>query len=167
MTEAEWLACDDPRPMLEHLRGRASDRKLRLFAVACCRRVWHLLADKAYWNTVLVAERFADGQAIQRELAAARALAEQVAMWGSEGGGPVGPLWEAGWYKSEQAGALANAQDPDAPAVLAFAAAQEKAEQIAELCLPWAVALGVEAAVLQWLLRDLLGPFPVRPLSPL
>ena len=35
MTEAEWLATADPRPMLEFLRGRASRRKLQLFGVAC------------------------------------------------------------------------------------------------------------------------------------
>jgi hypothetical protein len=35
MTEAEWLACTDPRPMLEYLRGRASERKLRLFYNCC------------------------------------------------------------------------------------------------------------------------------------
>ena len=37
MTEAEWLASDDPTPLLEYLRGEASDRKLRLYACACFR----------------------------------------------------------------------------------------------------------------------------------
>jgi hypothetical protein len=36
MTEAEWFACADPERMLGFLERRASDRKLRLFAVACC-----------------------------------------------------------------------------------------------------------------------------------
>jgi hypothetical protein len=38
VTEAKWLACTDAAPMLEFIRGRASDRKLRLFACGCVRR---------------------------------------------------------------------------------------------------------------------------------
>jgi hypothetical protein len=37
MTEAEWLAGADPTAMLTFVRPRASDRQLRLFAVACGR----------------------------------------------------------------------------------------------------------------------------------
>lgn len=35
MTEAEWLTSTDPAAMLAEVRGRVSDRKLRLFACAC------------------------------------------------------------------------------------------------------------------------------------
>ena len=36
MTEAEWLGCEDPKPMLLAIMDSGSGRKLRLFAVACC-----------------------------------------------------------------------------------------------------------------------------------
>jgi hypothetical protein len=71
MTEVEWLACTDPRPMLEFLRGRTSDRKLRLFACAYCRVVrgtWRLGPGPA----VAVAERYVDGLATDQDLAAER-----------------------------------------------------------------------------------------------
>ena len=45
MTEAEWLACENPRTMLEFLRATASDRKLRLFAAAAFRRLAASLPD--------------------------------------------------------------------------------------------------------------------------
>jgi hypothetical protein len=44
MTEQEWLACNDPDAMLALLRGKASDRKLRLFAVA----YWRLLDERRH-----------------------------------------------------------------------------------------------------------------------
>ena len=63
MTEAEWLACGDPKPMLRFLRGKASDRKLRLFAVAAC-RAWpvdnHPEGPEAVRRILLAAERLAD-----------------------------------------------------------------------------------------------------------
>jgi hypothetical protein len=70
MTEAEWLACDDPQPMLVFLRGIASDRKFRLFACACCRCIWHLIGP-AHRPVVEVAERYADRLASEDELHAA------------------------------------------------------------------------------------------------
>jgi hypothetical protein len=71
MTEQEWLACADPLPMLAFLRGQVSNRKLRLFAVACSRRAWHWLDDLGR-AAVEVAESYADARAGPGELRAAR-----------------------------------------------------------------------------------------------
>ena len=40
MNESAWLSSSDLTEMFSFLRGKVSDRKLRLFAVACCRAVW-------------------------------------------------------------------------------------------------------------------------------
>ena len=68
MTEDEWLNCADPTPMLEFLRGKASDRKLRLFIANYCRCNWHLFHDERCLNAIEVAELFSDGQIDYTEL---------------------------------------------------------------------------------------------------
>jgi hypothetical protein len=78
MTEAEWFACDDPKPMMRLLRESASDRKWRLFGCASCRHIWHLLAGGPSRAAVEVAELFADGAAGEEELRAAYRAAWEV-----------------------------------------------------------------------------------------
>src|SRR5437899_2745473 len=63
MTEAEWLAGVNPTPLLEHLEGRVSDRKYRLFVCACCRLIWPWLNDPRSREAIETSERFADGAA--------------------------------------------------------------------------------------------------------
>jgi hypothetical protein len=65
-TEAEWPSATDPAPLLEAIRGRTSDRKPRLLACACCRRIWDLLSELER-NGTDIAERYADGQASEDE----------------------------------------------------------------------------------------------------
>jgi hypothetical protein len=71
MTEADWQAGADPAPLLEYLGARATPRKLRLFAFALCRRRLGLVSNRHARTALEVCERFADGLADDRELAAA------------------------------------------------------------------------------------------------
>ena len=74
-----WVATRD---------GVLEDKTLRLFACFCARQIWPLLEDERSRNAVLVAEKFADGDATEDDLtaacAAARAAerdAEQASAW--------------------------------------------------------------------------------------
>lgn len=77
MTEQGWLACAEPERMLRFLRGRASDRKWRLFACACCRLIWEQIPDLRSRRAVEVAESFVDGAATAAELEQAHRLAAE------------------------------------------------------------------------------------------
>src|ERR1700722_12478055 len=68
MTENEWLTCTDPKPMLEFLRGKASDRKLRLFVCAVTRTAVTIRGRPWFQLAMGVAERFADGLATDAQL---------------------------------------------------------------------------------------------------
>ena len=73
MSEQEWLSCDDPAAMLDYLvltdgSTRINDRMLRLFACACCRRIWDKLTDARSREVVETVEQFADGAVSMTEL---------------------------------------------------------------------------------------------------
>lgn len=68
MTEQDWLTYPGFYAMFEYVRPSMSDRKLRLFGCACCRRIFHLMTDERSRRAVDVSERFADGGAEQTEL---------------------------------------------------------------------------------------------------
>jgi hypothetical protein len=142
MTEAEWAGCAEPGPMLAFLRGRASDRKLRLFACACCRTVQGFIPVGPCREAVEVALRYADGQATADELAAARSAAMAAA-------GHAGTHSAAAWAACETA-------NPSA-LLAARAAADEAREQVRR----FSPRAGEEEARAQAdLLRDIVGnPF--------
>jgi hypothetical protein len=98
MTEAEWQGCDNPWRMLDFLSARVSERKLRLFAVACCRQpaLFHFwrAQDEAAVHT---AEGYAEGQADLDQLRqAGRAAWSMGPAWCcAETGGAAARQWAA------------------------------------------------------------------------
>jgi hypothetical protein len=48
MTEEEWLICTEQRKLLEHLRGKASQRRFALFILDCAYRSWDVLQNDAH-----------------------------------------------------------------------------------------------------------------------
>jgi hypothetical protein len=97
MTEAVWLGDASPNLMMDFIhtslyelgdrererRSRSIKRKERLLGVACCRRIWSLIADDVR-HCVEIAERFADDAATSEDLRAAREKA--LAKWIPSGG---------------------------------------------------------------------------------
>jgi hypothetical protein len=156
ITEAEWLGCADPRPMHEAVRGTVSERKLRLFAVACCRGLGPLLKDPRITTGLDVADRYADGAATRADLEAALQGAARA---------------QRAQRRKALLYAYAAVKDACSPAGLALGAAEKSA---------WAAAAAADSratygerlrqtrpdlyASLAALLRDVLGN-PFRPVA--
>lgn len=145
--------CIDPEPMLEPLRGWASDRKLRLFACACCRRVWNALTNESGRYAIEVVERFVDGLASNEEVEAASTAAKPAS--------PT-PLMDI-WLMPPVYAAIGEAT------LAAARAADLAAARTACIDYPWEVCKGlfegVRAGERRWqaaLLRDIIGN-PFRP----
>jgi hypothetical protein len=73
-TRVEWESGVDPDRLLSIVRGQASDRKLRLFACACCRRFVDQLDHEHDRLAVRVGERIADAGVDGQEHEEARLL---------------------------------------------------------------------------------------------
>src|SRR5579883_2067273 len=81
MTDDQWQQCTIPSIMITRLddSGLLSERKARLFAIACCRASWRLFNAKALQRTLEASEQYADGLISREELAAAQAAAKSLA----------------------------------------------------------------------------------------
>jgi hypothetical protein len=108
MTEEDWDCCTDPMAMLDFLRGRASERKLRLFACACCRLLWPLL-HKRVRRAVSVMENFVEGLADRAAWEKARAGVRENTYWMATPRNTTGGVRRAAF---QAAGAVEHAMAP-------------------------------------------------------
>jgi hypothetical protein len=143
MTEAEWLASREVGGMLAFADRHLSQRRRRLFAAACCRRVWHLLDDARCHAAVALAERCADEAVSEEELGEAAEEAEEA----DDAGRPA--AWSASYACCPAPLTLARLLEVTGPASGACGS-EEGRER--------------EAAAQASLLRDVVGN-PFRPVA--
>jgi hypothetical protein len=142
MTEAEWKSCTDPTLMLEFLRPRerATQRQLRLFSLACCYRLLHLLPPEGR-RLLDVSDQFGEGTAARHERDAAVAAFRRIhGRFGSDK-----PLLRAVYHSKDIAFDVWTASLVAGNAALAAGGrAEDEKRAQAEL------------------LRDIYGPLPFR-----
>jgi hypothetical protein len=115
MNRTDWLSSNDPMPMLHWLRERGGERKLRLFASACCRRLESLPwdYDAPLLRAIERAEMQADGRLtlvgfdLRRPRRASGSLGRALA-WRLVKGLAEEPAWNAAREALGTAGLLAT-----------------------------------------------------------
>jgi len=158
MTRWEWRTCRDPVPMLHALRGVATERRLRLWVVACCRRA-HDWPQRLRWGWARLsrarrapeaAEGYADG------LVPGEALEEvrRDALAAFHG--------QAFPYNAPACAAFHAAGGPRDFCWLSCLLAVKHA---ADAALCWGASQQDESAAQADLLREVFGPYPFRPVG--
>jgi hypothetical protein len=150
MTEAEWQECRDPQVVLAWLGGRHVkapyrwlSRKLQLFNVACCRRMWHLITDERSRKAVEFMEQAADTDLIRA-------------------------TYHQGWAAVSRAAfkVVTHLEGPALSAARAAAHCMHSSHSYVAACATVVVPVEQRAAervALCDLLRDLFGPLLFRP----
>lgn len=155
MTEGEWRTSVNLAGLVVAIQyGRGlTMRKARLFCSAVCRRIWHLMPTDLRRETVEVAERYADGQASEKEFERIRNRSKGVMHYEAHASGPRAASlasWQAvskqAYYSSTNAGMAALL------AVQHASRTDEGQEAI----------LAAERAAQAALFRDIVGPSPSR-----
>ncbi|AMV26296.1 hypothetical protein VT84_18000 [Gemmata sp. SH-PL17] len=119
MTETEWLACRTSRKLLAFLRGRLTERKLRLIGCGCCHVVGPFALAECR-TAAAVADRIADRVASATEMAEgyrAANYARDMAT-GTMGAIPRRYRTREAWCASWAVHELVVALDPDFPGYL-------------------------------------------------
>jgi hypothetical protein len=145
--------------MLEFVHGKVSERKLRLFACSCCRRVERFLKDEVVRKALDAAERYGEGRIRistldkwHRKAATARDLLRKAQGWTP---GYMAYHAIASATVSGEFSAYLDAHNFVAKAV-AIATGQRRGSP------SWNEAARAESAALSGLLRDIVGN-PFRP----
>jgi hypothetical protein len=161
VNETDWLAAAEPLAMLDYLRGKVSDRKLRLYACACVRRRWELLRWPTPRQAVELAERFAEGNATADEVEAMRQQAQESTY--------NAPEFEQPTYQAAGA-TLAESAFEAAHSACAHIRAQHVLDEV-NAAVPWAdeariqgEASRAESLALGLLLHEVFGN-PIRPVT--
>jgi hypothetical protein len=171
MTEEEWLNRTNPSTMLKHLRGKATNRKLQLFKLACLRRIWQLVPDDLSRTVVEAVDQFLDGRASHQDWVAVHEQFIDKLRWGQllEGANSaVEALAACGTDMVESAIETAAASADAMADASVWPLLQEAADRYTHIFQEegWNNECAAQAALLRHLLGNPFRPYPVPPSWP-